>query len=307
MRVLIYDTNADFYAAELSKAAPEAEYLTAVSLDEAMGKTDGVEVLIALAPRATPALLAALPALKWIQALTTGIDNLMGQKGLAITNCHGIHGPQMSELCVLLMLASARNFPRIQANQRLAVWDRWPQPLLQSKTACIVGVGAIAEHLAGLLNAFGMRVTGVTSRAAVPGFAQVFPRSDIRDAVGEADFVVVLTPYSQATHHIIDAELLRAMGPQTHLINLARGGCVDEEAVAKAVERNAIAGAALDVFAQEPLPADSALWATPNLIITPHLGGFSDVYHEQALPTVIANMTAYLAGGIEALPERMDQ
>lgn len=307
MRVLIYDSQADYYAAALSDQQPGPDYIAATSEAEAIAKAPGAEVLIALAPWIKPPILAAMPDLRWIQALTTGVDNLMSLDGIAITNCNGIHGPQMSELAVMLMMASARRFFEIQENQKSSTWSRWPQPLLAGKTACLVGVGAISEHLAGILGAFGMTVTGVTGRTAVPGFARTYSRDRLHKALGDADFVVLLTPYTPDTHHLIDAAALAAMKPTAHLVNISRGGCLDETALIDALTAGTIAGAALDVFATEPLPDDSPLWSQARLIVTPHLGGYADVYHEQALPIVSANMAAYRAGGAGALKGRMDQ
>lgn len=305
MRIVCFDAQAEFYADRLRDTAPDAVIVAAQSPDEAIAALPGAEVLIALAPRLTPAVMAAATDVKWIQALTTGVDNIAGYPGIALTNCHGIHGPQMSELAVMVMLASLRNFPRMLVNQRMAVWDRWPQPLLSGRTACIVGVGAISEHLAQVLRVLGMKVTGVTSRRDVDGFDHLYTRMNIQNAVASADFVVVLSPYTPANRNIVDANVIGAMPATAHLINLSRGGCVDEAAVIRALIDGRIAGAALDVFDQEPLPTNSPLWSVPNLIITPHLGGFSDVYHEQALPILQRNLQLYLDGGADALKDRI--
>jgi phosphoglycerate dehydrogenase-like enzyme len=108
----------------------------------------------------------------------------------------------------------------------------------------------------------------------------------------------VLTPYSTATHHIVDSEVLLAMKPASFLINLARGGVIDEQALVKALEKGRIAGAALDVFSQEPLPVDHPLWSMKNVIVTAHLGGFYDGYANRALPVVEENIRRFLAGDI---------
>lgn len=307
MQVLIFDSQAQFYADRLSQQFPALSFKAATSLAEAEEMARDTRVLIGLAPYLTPQLLAAMPDLEWIQALTTGVDNLTGQQGVALTNCVGIHGPQMSELAVLMMLSLLRRFPQVLANQKAHKWGREPQSLLVGKTACILGIGSIAEHLGGILAAFGMTITGVSGRQSAPGIDRLYPRSQINQAVAEADFLIVLTPYSQATHHIVNSDVLAAMKTSAFLINIARGGCVDEAAVADALRRQSIAGAALDVFANSPLPKDSPLWDLPNLIITPHIGGFADCYHEQALPLVLSNMADYLAGGVDALEERLDR
>lgn len=309
--VLIFDSEAPYYARELSARFPSLAITGTHDLDTAMAAAPQARVMIGLAPYLPAPLLAAAPRMEWVQALTTGVDNLLanpGLRGVAVTNCAGIHGPQMSELAIMLMLASVRRFPAMLDNQRARVWERWKQPILSGRTVCIVGLGAIAESLAGVCAAFGMTVTGVSDgRAEVPGFARVYRRADLPQAAHEADFLVVLVPYSQKTHHIIDAQVLAAMRPDAWLINIARGGCVDEDALLEVLRAGRIAGAALDVFANSPLPPDSPFWSMPNVIVTPHIGGFSATYHEQALPVVARNLADWLRGGVAALSGRLDK
>jgi D-2-hydroxyacid dehydrogenase (NADP+) len=123
-------------------------------------------------------------------------------------------------------------------------------------------------------------------------------RDDLEAAVGELDFLVLLTPYTAETHGIVGAGVLAAMKPSAFLVNLARGGIVDEEALLRALSEKRLAGAALDVFAQEPLPADHPFWGMDNVIVTPHLGGFHDQYAQEALPTVVDNFRKFLAGDL---------
>jgi phosphoglycerate dehydrogenase-like enzyme len=151
-----------------------------------------------------------------------------------------------------------------------------------------------------------MRVIGVTSQAReVAGFAKVYPRSQIADAFAESDYVVVLTPYSAETHHMVDAAAIGSMKPNGYFINLARGGVVDERAVLDALQKAAIAGAAMDVFATEPLPADSPMWDAPNVIVTSHMGGFSDCYPEQLAPIVEHNLRCVLSGALDEMRNRV--
>ena len=309
--ILIYDSEAPFYARELSARFPDLGVTGTHDLPTALGVAGQARVMIGLAPYIPGELLAAAGRLEWIQALTTGVDNLLanpGLAGVAITNCAGIHGPQMSELALMLMLASVRRFPAMLDNQRAHVWQRWKQPILQGRRVCFVGLGTIAETLAGVCAAFGMSVTGVSDgRAEVPGFARVYRRAELPQAAAECDFLVVLVPYSAATHHIIDARVLAAMRPDAWLINIARGGCVDEAALLDVLRAGSIAGAALDVFANSPLAADSPFWDMPNVIVTPHIGGFSANYHEQALPTLVRNIADWRRGGLAALSGRLDR
>jgi len=305
--VLILNNDADWFAAQLRTSCPSFNYRPATTARQALDYAPDASILIGLAPQISDQLLAAMRRLKWIHALTTGVDNLLDSayltKTVTLSNSNGFHGPQMSELAILLMLSTLRNFPKIMENQKARIWERWPQPLLNGKTACVVGLGAVAEGLAPRLNALGMTLIGVSDgRADVPGFDEIYARKDLADAAGRADFLIVLVPYSPATHHIINDQILAAMAPGAILINLARGGCVDETALQARLQSGALRAAALDVFAQEPLPADNNLWTTPGLTITPHIGGFSDVYPQQVLPVVVENLTAWAAGGAAALP-----
>jgi D-2-hydroxyacid dehydrogenase (NADP+) len=126
-------------------------------------------------------------------------------------------------------------------------------------------------------------------------------REELAQVVGDFDFLVLLTPLTAATRNSVDATILAAMKPTSYLINLARGGVVDEAALVAALRDQRIAGAALDVFNQEPLPADHSFWSMPNVIITTHQGGFCDVYIDYALPTVEANMECFLKGDFNGM------
>lgn len=241
--------------------------------------------------------------LKWIQALGTGVDNIIDlpslRPGVLITNIHGIHGAPVSEAVIMAMLALSRNLPRVLRNQDVQVWERLPARLLHEKTLGILGLGAIAEALALRCKALGMKTVGISStRRDVPGFDLVFGLNDLIAAVNSLDFLVVLTPYSPATRHIVGEAVFAAMKPGSYFINVARGGVVDEDALIHALERGQIAGAALDVFSEEPLPQDHPLWKTKNVILTPHVAGLHDAYATHALPVVEENIRRFLAGDI---------
>ena len=251
-------------------------------------------------------MLARAPRLRWIQSLTTGTDAILKLERLRpeviVTSTRGMHGPQMSELVFLLMLALLRNFPKIQSNQIAAVWERWPQPLLWRKTIVIVGVGAIAEVLAPRCQAFGMQVYGVSNAPRVPaGFDRVFQRGELRHAASLADFLVLVVPHSPQTENLIDASVLAAMKSTAYLINVARGGVLDETALLTALREERLAGAGLDVFRQQPLPPEHPLWHAPRVIITPLIGGMSTIYLDQAYPIVRDNLRHFLAGRPESM------
>ena len=247
------------------------------------------------------AMLTAAPQLRWIQSLTTGTDAILKLRSLrasvTVTSTRGMHGPQMSELVFLQMLALCRDFPQMQRNQAAHVWQRWPQPLLWGKTIVIVGVGAIAEALAPRCKAFGMTVYGVSGTPRVTaGFDKVFARGELRESAALADFLVLIVPHSAQTEKLVDAFVLGAMKPTAFLVNVARGGVLDEDALVRALRAKQLAGAALDVFREQPLPPDHPLWKEERIIITPLVGGMSDIYLDQAYPIVRLNLERFLAG-----------
>jgi D-2-hydroxyacid dehydrogenase (NADP+) len=193
------------------------------------------------------------------------------------------------------MLALARGLRRAIRVQDERQWHRFPAQLLYDKTVGIFGVGQIAEALAPKCKAFGMRVIGVTSAPReLAGFDRMYRREELAQVVGNLDFLVLLTPLTPVTRNSLDAGIFAVMKPTSYLINLARGGIVDEPALIEAIAKGRIAGAALDVFNQEPLPADHPFWSMPNVIITAHQAGFCDVYIDHALPTVETNLQCFL-------------
>jgi phosphoglycerate dehydrogenase-like enzyme len=258
-------------------------------------------ILMTFGPMITDQVVREAVNLKWIQALGTGVDNLVDLPSLRgdviVTNIRGIHGAPMSEAAIMAMLALSRDFPLVVRNQDRRLWERWPASLLDGKKLGILGIGVIAEALAPKCKALGMIVVGITSvKRTVVGFDRVYARDQLLAAVRELDYLVALTPYSPTTHHIVDNAVFSAMKSTSYFINLARGGVVDEQALIKALENGRIAGAALDVFNDEPLPQDHPFWTMKNVIVTPHLGGFYNGYADHALPVVEENLRRFLAG-----------
>src|SRR5262245_48063745 len=262
------------------------------------------DILVTFGPMMSDHVLEKAANLKWIQALGTGVDGIVDRPSLRgnvlVTNLHGIHGPPVSEAAIMAMLALSRDLPRSLRRQAEHKWDRFPARLLRDKTAGIFGIGVIAEELAPKCKAFGMRVIGISSAPRdTAGFDKMYRRDDLEQVAREVDYLVLLTPYSPATRGIVGAKIFAAMRPTSYLVNLARGGVVDEPALVEALKQGRIAGAALDVFTQEPLPEDHPFWKMENVIITPHLGGFCDVYVNYALPVVETNLRRFLAGDVK--------
>ena len=266
----------------------------------------GTDILLCFSPPMADHVVRDAPRLKWIQALGTGVDNIIDLPSLGkevlVTNVRGIHGAPVSEATIAYMLSLARDLPRASVAHDKGQWERWPAALLAGKTVGILGVGLIAEYLAPICKALHMTVVGISgSPREAKGFDRMAHRDDFVKVVPELDFLVALAPLTAETRGIVGAKVFAAMKPTAYLVNVARGGVVDEPALIAALEAGKIAGAALDVFAQEPLPASSPLWRTKNVTIFSHLGGYSQGYEDRAMPTIAGNMAKFLSGDLKSM------
>jgi D-2-hydroxyacid dehydrogenase (NADP+) len=298
--VLIIDAPDESFRSErfISLVAPMFPQLAFGSAIERDGSGPGVAEAAAIfgfGHHFTEGMLGAAKSLRWIQTFTTGVDAVLRLKSLrkevVLSSLRGVHGPQMSELTFLHMLALSRNYPRTLDNQRNRVWERIAVPTLAGKTVVIFGVGAIAAALAKRCKAFDMTVVGVSSSPRpAPDFDRMMARTELHAAAALADFFVVLVPLSPETQGIVNAPVLAAMKPTAYLINVARGGVCVEEDIMAAVRGKKIAGAGLDVFSTTPLPAQSPLWDVPGILLTPHLGGLSTTYMEQSIAMLTPNL-----------------
>jgi phosphoglycerate dehydrogenase-like enzyme len=260
-----------------------------------------IEILFCFSPPMADHVVRDAKKLKWIQALGTGVDNIVDLPSLdpevLVTNVRGIHGPPVSEATLAYMLALARRMPESTRGQDKKEWTRWPAQLLHGRTVGILGVGLIAEYLAPICKALGMTTVGISSGPRpTPGFDRMVHRDDLIKIAPELDFLVALTPLTAETKNIIGAKVFAAMKPSAYLVNVARGGVVDEPALIVALNSGQIAGAALDVFAKEPLPSDDPIYGAKNVLIYSHLGGYSEGYEDRAMPTLAGNMACWLAG-----------
>jgi phosphoglycerate dehydrogenase-like enzyme len=197
----------------------------------------------------------------------------------------------------MLMIAMNRRFPRMVRNQDRRAWDRWPTTLLWNKKVGIVGVGIIGESLARKCKAFEMTVLGVGRvERTVEAVDEFHTLEALPRVASEVDYLVCIAPSRQDNRKMINAGVFSRMKPTAFFLSLGRGETVDEAALIEALRERKIAGAALDVFWEEPLPADSPLWGLDNVIITPHVGGMSDIYIRQAVEIFRENLRRYLKG-----------
>jgi phosphoglycerate dehydrogenase-like enzyme len=259
------------------------------------------QVLLTYGTSMADHVLREASSLRWIHAMTTGtdgIDNLPSLRPeVLLTSTRGIHGAPMSEAALSAMLALYRDLPRTIRNQDRRVWERQPPRLLEGKTVGIFGIGLIGKALAPKCKALGMTVVGVDPiTPSAPGVDRMVTLDQASQVIGEMDFVVLFIPSSAANRGIINLKILSAMKPTAYLINLGRGDVIDDDALFSTLERGRIAGAALDVFRVEPLPAEHPFWSLKNVIITPHLGGAFDEYPKRALPIIEENMRRFLGG-----------
>lgn len=293
------------YRSGIADAFPQVTVTMVSAPEDAFPHLAETDVLVTFGPMlgVTAAdIFQRATRLKWVQALGTGVDNISDVPTLGedvvVTNMHGIHGAPVSEAAISLMLAMSRDLPLYSRQQQNSVWLRPRAPaLLEGKTVGIFGIGAIAQSLAPRLKALGMKVVGISSAVrSVDGFDEMVHRDNFFDIAGSLDHLVLLTPLTEQTRNVIGREALAAMKPTSFLINLARGGVVDEAALVEALTNGQIAGAALDVFTVEPLPSEHPFWSMENVLITPHTGGFNDAYPKLALPTLLENIRRFLAG-----------
>jgi D-2-hydroxyacid dehydrogenase (NADP+) len=299
--ILGKEQNAHEFKSHLTDEFPEVSFFSAVEESEVGDFIEKADVLVCL--RISDALLSRARNLKWIQSMLAGTNYIEEQpafrarKEILLTSSRGIHGPQMSELAIMLMIAMNRKFPQLLRNQDRKVWERWPTTLLYNKKVGILGVGVIGEAIARKCKAFEMTVLGVdVIQRKVDAVDEFYGLDGLQDVAAEVDYFVSVVPAAPENEKMLNAGFFSRMKPTAFFINLGRGEVVDENVLFEVLQKRKIAGAALDVFWQEPLPADSPFWGLDNVIITPHVGGMTDIYIQQAVKIFQENLRRYLKG-----------
>ncbi len=240
--------------------------------------------------------------LRFIQACAAGTDqfgrDILKTSNIRLASGSGINARAVSDHAMALMLAMTRKIPEARDNQAKHVWRGMISDLnqredeLAGKTLFVVGTGNIGDRLARLAKAFEMRVVGFRRNpSAGKGHAdEVHAISELKAMLPQADVVALCCPLTNETRNLIDAEAFAQMRPTSYLINVARGPCVEEVALIKALTDGQIAGAGIDVTVEEPLPAASALWDAPNVLITPHTAGETRKYEDNVLDILEENL-----------------
>ena len=240
--------------------------------------------------------------LKFVQSISSGMDQyskeLLGAKGIRLASAAGVNARAVAEHALALILAVFRRIPEARDNQHKKVWRGMLGDLTQredelgGKTLLIVGMGRIGSHLAKLAKAFDMKVIGIRRdpKAGTNGADEIYAMDDLVKLVPEADIVALACALTPETTGLMSAAAFAAMKPSSVFVNVARGKVADEVALIKTMEGNKIWAAALDVTAEEPLPAASPLWTMPNVFITPHTAGETRAYEDNVIDILIENL-----------------
>jgi phosphoglycerate dehydrogenase-like enzyme len=248
-------------------------------------------------PRTLPTVA---PKLRWIQALSAGVERfapLLDRK-YVLANVSGVHGPKGGEYALTCLLALNHGLQRFVTNQRRHAWEPFFTTPIVGKTVVILGAGALGRAVAREARRHGLRVVGVnTTGRRVAGFHEVVKTMSLPRVLPRADFLVITLPKTPATIGLLDRAAVQRLPDHCGVVNIGRGAVIDTDALAARLRAGTLAGAVLDVFEPEPLPADSPLWDVPNLIVSPHCGiDDASAYVDRGLDVFAANLERYLAG-----------
>jgi D-3-phosphoglycerate dehydrogenase len=249
----------------------------------------------------TPQLLAQLPALRVVSAYGAGYENVCVKEALAagiqVTHAPGTNGTTVADHAIALALAVARDLCERSAAVKGGAWNevRSARPTLSGSVVGIIGMGRIGQMVADRARAFGATIEYYDRAPLAPEMGRF--RDKVIDLARASDFLFATCPGGPATYHLVDAEVLGALGPDGFLINVSRGTVVDSGSLAEALAAGRIAGAAIDVFEEEPVLPD-ALRSAPRLVVTPHMAGRSPASVRAQTEVLIANIDAALAGQV---------
>lgn len=303
MKLLLPEEMADRLRDAICHIVPNCQIVPIGSDGTPKGDPANAEVLFfrwGLSAEATRRLIST-PGLRWMHTASAGVDHILfpelRDSDILLTNASGVFDIPIAETVLAYMLAVVKRLPEFLTQQREHRWQKLPLRELRGLTVGIVGLGSIGAEVARLCRAFGMRVLGLRRRPAPSDVAdEVLPPEHLHDLLSRSDFVVIAAPLTEQTQGLIGRAELAAMKPTAWLINISRGAIVDEEALIEALREGRIGGACLDVFAEEPLPAESPLWEMPNVLITPHNSWSSPHIEEREIELFLENLRRYVAG-----------
>ncbi|WP_442961105.1 D-2-hydroxyacid dehydrogenase [Pseudarthrobacter sp. J64] len=287
---------------------PEIEQLADVTFTTADGlgaAAQGADVLF-LWDFFSSALKDAWPhaeSLKWVHVAAAGVDAMMFEElrasDVVVTNAHGTFDRPIAEFVLASILAHDKQLHRSKSLQQQHTWQHRELTPTEGSHALVVGTGGIGRATARLLRAAGLEVRGAgrTAREDDPDFGTVYSSEDLARHVGWADHVVLIAPLTEQTRNMLDAQVLAAMKPSAHLINVGRGALVDEAALVTALREGLIAAASLDVFNEEPVPASHPFWDLENVHMSAHMCGDVVGWRDTLARQFLANLRRWSSGG----------
>jgi phosphoglycerate dehydrogenase-like enzyme len=285
----------------IRKAAPGFELIVAKGSEDWQVHLTQADVIVGWNRLIVERCLQEGTKLRWVQNWGAGVNHIpldqFAARGIILTTASGVHAFPIAETIFAMMLSFTR---KLHVSIRLQMKREWKPETpdeIHGKTICIVGVGAIGKETAKIAKAFGMTVWGVTySGNPSPNVDKMVDRNGLDDALRASDYVVVTLPLTDETQQMIGEREFATMKPTAIYINIGRGKTTDEKALVSALRSGKIAGAGLDVFEEEPLPADSPLWEMDNVIVSPHHAGSTVRYEERAVDIFIHNLHDFVAG-----------
>ena len=301
--------NAAEFRERLGESLPNVAVEHAETPDESRAAIADAEVVATF--RLDEDLVERAAALEWVQAFSAGVDSYpldaLRERGVALTNASGVHAEPLGEQVLGYMLAFERGIHTGVRQQGRGVWERYTGGELAGKTVGVVGVGAIGRRVAELCHAFGMDVLGLKrdTNEPVDVVDELFGPDGLDEVCLRSDYLVLACPLTDETRGMVGTDELRLLGEDGVLVNVARGEVVVEHALVRALQYDAIRGAGLDVFEQEPLPPDSELWDLSNAVVTPHMGGSTPRYVERCADLLAENYAAYVDDGPDGLDNRV--
>lgn len=244
------------------------------------------------------------PKLRWIQTTSAGIGQFVKRNAYAdktdwiFTTASGVHARPLAEFALMAMIMFAKNYLYLQTEKEKHHWARYANTELDGKTVAIIGLGKIGREVARLAKAFDMRTIGTRRNPdkTTDFVDQLYAPDAIDQILPQADYLVLATPHTPETEGLINAERIRLLKQGAVIINIARGVVVDQVAMTQALQDGHLLGAALDVFAQEPLPEDDILWTLPNVIISPHSASTAETENSKIVDLFCHNLDAFLSG-----------
>lgn len=306
MSKIVVLTDIPQYENAIREIAPGWEIIFTKNKEMAREHLPGAEIVVGWSSLVKDLCLNEGTSLKWVQGTMAGVDNLplelLAKRGVTLTNARGVHPKQLSESIFAAMLALARNIPTAVKAQEQCKWEHdklfdMPSDEIHGKTLGILGVGAIGEEVAKIARGFSMYSIGMRrSEGIVPYINDIYTQDRLHEMLGRCDYVVNLLPLTEDTKGIIDEDAFNAMRDGARYFAFGRGETTSTPAMIKALESGKLAAAGLDVFSEEPLPADSPLWKMENVLIMPHYAGTSPYYMDRLMEIFLANLKSYVAG-----------